>query len=515
MNKVFVASFTRAAAAEIAGRNKNAENVGTLHAHGYRALGKTRKVAENKIAEWNEDHPHYALGGGKNADVDEVSEFTAPQTDGDKLYAEMQMNRTLMIPRERWRAATRAFATRWHDWKGVHGLLDYTDMIEIPYRDVNSAPGSPSVGFFDEAQDFTPLEFALVRKWGAQMDYIVMCGDDDQTIFAWAGARAEVMLEGEPAKKIVLEQSYRVPRTIHALAQKTIQSVRKREPKEYKPRDAEGEVRQAQGLNYRMPEGIISDIERRYPDKKVMVLATCSYMLQPLIAALRKRGIPFHNPYRRKAGAWNPLRTAAEGEVSSADRLLAFIEQVPYDYGWTPQGFEALLNIEQFISWYDILLAKGNIPRGEKEKIIQQLRAVQAAGDEEMGVAGFLPFFERESEIWQYWSQPDRTIPAARWYAANVASAKARALEFPLAVFERRGAEALKGEPKIVIGTIHSVKGGEADAVYVLPDLSYNGYLDKNSSADATDANTRLKYVAYTRARESLILCGAATAFTM
>jgi hypothetical protein len=38
--------------------------------------------------------------------------------------------------------------------------------------------------------------------------------------------------------------------------------------------------------------------------KTVMFLASCSYMLRPLIQVLRKQGIPFHNPYRKSNGFW-------------------------------------------------------------------------------------------------------------------------------------------------------------------------------------------------------------------
>ena len=61
-----------------------------------------------------------------------------------------------------------------------------------------------------------------------------------------------------------------------------------------------------------------------------MFLAACSYMLSPIIAVLRKNGIPFHNPYRRSNGFWNPLRLGSSG--SSANRILALLAAHP-DYG--------------------------------------------------------------------------------------------------------------------------------------------------------------------------------------
>ena len=56
----------------------------------------------------------------------------------------------------------------------------------------------------------------------------------------------------------------------------------------------------------------------------------------------------------------------------------------------------------------------------------------------------------------------------------------------------------------LTIGTIHSVKGGEADVVYVLPDLSPAQW-GQWTKGDR-DALVRLFYVAFTRAREELVL---------
>jgi len=56
--------------------------------------------------------------------------------------------------------------------------------------------------------------------------------------------------------------------------------------------------------------------------------------------------------------------------------------------------------------------------------------------------------------------------------------------------------------PRVTIGTIHSVKGGEADHVYVFPDMSPAG-MDNSS----TDSIVRMFYVAMTRAKKTLHLC--------
>jgi superfamily I DNA/RNA helicase len=67
--------------------------------------------------------------------------------------------------------------------------------------------------------------------------------------------------------------------------------------------------------------------------------------------------------------------------------------------------------------------------------------------------------------------------------------------------------------PSIIIGTIHSVKGGEADVVYLFPDLSLAGINEwHNTNGDDTygkDSIIRLFYVAMTRAKQELVICNA------
>jgi ATP-dependent exoDNAse (exonuclease V) beta subunit len=57
----------------------------------------------------------------------------------------------------------------------------------------------------------------------------------------------------------------------------------------------------------------------------------------------------------------------------------------------------------------------------------------------------------------------------------------------------------------VIVGTIHSVKGGEADVVYVSNELSRAG---ERSYAHCELDTLRAFYVAVTRAKEGLVMCG-------
>jgi superfamily I DNA/RNA helicase len=66
---------------------------------------------------------------------------------------------------------------------------------------------------------------------------------------------------------------------------------------------------------------------------------------------------------------------------------------------------------------------------------------------------------------------------------------------------------ALEESPRVIVGTIHSVKGGEADVVFLFPDLSPAGDSAYQLYGPQRDAVIRLFYVGMTRARQTLYIC--------
>jgi superfamily I DNA/RNA helicase len=65
------------------------------------------------------------------------------------------------------------------------------------------------------------------------------------------------------------------------------------------------------------------------------------------------------------------------------------------------------------------------------------------------------------------------------------------------------GLSSIQETPSIIVGTIHSVKGGQADNVMLMPDLSLAG---KEGWLNNPDPVIRQMYVGMTRARKRLIL---------
>ena len=506
-NRILVASFTRAAATEIAGRNLPVDRaqLGTLHALCYRSLGRP-ELTERKLDEWNKEVPHLALSGGGGVDLDHASFDQTGQTQGDQLMAQAEQLRAKMRPVDTWPTSVRAFFTRWTEWKRKHDLYDFTELIE---RSLSSAPpGSPSVGFFDEVQDFTPLDLELVRNWAGHMDTVLLAGDDDQCLYRFRGATPDAFLDPPvpDTQKRILSQSYRVPAAVHRIAQRWVEQLGRREPKEYAPRkleddsEAPGNVQLMSDVTWRQPARMMDSVEEQVAaGESVMILATCSYMLQPTLDELRKRGLPFHNPYRRKRGDWNPL-APRENAVTASDRLLAYLRPDVEVWGDEARLWTAL----DALWWLDPVKVEGTLKRGSKKLLKERAKNPDDVTELELNWLAEQVFTDQEGLSAAFFGDLD-------WWQSKLLKTASKSLSFPIQVARQRGARALTEPPRVVVGTIHSVKGGEAANVWLFPDVSNAGMREWLTRGEARDSVVRQFYVGVTRARERLTLLAPTT----
>ena len=499
-HRVMVASFTKAAVAELTGRNLPIpdQNLGTLHSIAYRALDHPEIVETGKhFKNFNEGAPpSFKLSEPSRTDIDDGFAAATSGGSGDDLLRELQRRRALMQPPESWPEQLRGFATAWTRYKEEVGGMDFTDLIEKAYQDVSHPPGAPDVGFFDECQDFTPLELALVRKWSAGMERIVMAMDDDQTLYSFKGASASLALTPLPPENIrILKQSYRVPEAVHDLAQAWISKIpdTHRQAKEYLPRQEAGAVLRSEH-HYKDPRPLI-DLVQPYLEagKSVLFLTSCSFMLGGLLDALKSQGIPFANPLRRRRLDWNPLYRP-EDKFTAAARVEAFLSNA---LEWEPGALWTGTNLALWLP-----MTQGVFIKGKKTKGLALFR--ETAGAVSL-------------DLLQQYIAPE-TITAALeggldWLRSRLAGEWMKTGAYACLVAEKGGIEALSAvdEPLCRVGTVHSYKGGESDVVVLFPDLSYQGYMQAIGSVEGRYDSTRLFYVGMTRARETLILCAPAT----
>tara|TARA_R100001079_G_scaffold10062_1_gene5032 strand:- start:395 stop:1879 length:1485 start_codon:yes stop_codon:yes gene_type:complete len=127
------------------------------------------------------------------------------------------------------------------NYKESFKLVDFTDMIEK----FNVAELCPKydVVFVDEAQDLSPVQWKMYDILKNNSKHVILAGDDDQAIYGWAGADVK-RFQDEPAKDIVLPQSYRVPQQIQSIADKILSQIpnERRIKKQWSARPEQGNV---------------------------------------------------------------------------------------------------------------------------------------------------------------------------------------------------------------------------------------------------------------------------------
>jgi DNA helicase-2/ATP-dependent DNA helicase PcrA len=503
-------SFSKAAAAELAANDLpiNSNQIGTLHSHCFHALGAP-EIAEANVADWNRAHPDLQIKPVKKQRRLEGEESMEEAGDngqkfGEHLLQQLNRYRGLMINRNLWQANVRDFERSWSRYKRELALLDFPDLIEICLRDVEVAPGNPEVIFADEAQDLNVMQLKLMRRWGARAEYFVLAGDDDQTIYPFIGASPDAILDPEipDDHTIILTQSERVPRSIHKLAEALIHTVTRRKEKTYFPRPADGSVLRLTTGSLKSTEYFIlsSAMKHLEQGKTIMFLVSCSYMLDPLIQVLRKNAVPFHNPYRTANGIWNPLLAGKHG--STVRRILALV-------GRQPNTGAASWTFGEVVLWAEWLKTHGVLKPDAMERIqsCDQKRLIQI---EQFG--GFLEPGASRS----FCAACERGGGALLdWWADRVRADVHSRIQFPAELVRRGGPQRVIDTPQVVVGTVHSVKGGQADVVYLFPDLSLAGDANYQRFGPSRDSVIRVFYVGITRARETLYICQRETAMAV
>ncbi len=475
---LLIGSLTRTAAREIAGRaigeaGVERAQVGTLHAICYRLAGQP-PLADTKEGRsaWNDwlpsQHGSFKLSESGSALID-AEETSQGATLGDELKSSMDLYRARReLDRSRWRMDVQEFADLWDQFRAEAEYWDFTELIEDAVDGRLRPPDGATIGFFDEVQDFSRLEHDLLRTWAKYLDTVISVGDEDQAIYAWRGACPEAMIHhGLPKDNVrILKQSHRLREKVLKFSQEWIKHELRGErmEKDFMPREAGGSVQFSSGGRVD-PGTLVDEIESC--DGSAMVLASCSYMLQPVTAELRTRGIPFHNPYRPEAGAWNPMR-------GGAARLEAFLrEEQTWETAW---------------QWRERLDAR----RTGLVRSAKSIAKAQARGQDS-----------------RRWRVPPSELAglfktglpelSVGWLRERLLQRGQKLLSYAFEVFDRHGAEALRRRPRVSLGTIHSVKGGQADHVFLLPDLSPGAIDDRAGTA-------RVMYVGITRARESVTI---------
>lgn len=130
------------------------------------------------------------------------------------------------------------------DYKDAFFMYDFTDMLtkflDLPEEFIPSF----DCLFVDESQDLSRLQWEVIFRLASKAKEVFIAGDDDQAIHTWAGADIETFLSvvKGAGSVTVLDQSYRIPGSVHKLATNLIGKIANRTVKEFKPREYDGDV---------------------------------------------------------------------------------------------------------------------------------------------------------------------------------------------------------------------------------------------------------------------------------
>ena len=125
------------------------------------------------------------------------------------------------------------------EYKSAFNKVDYVDMIELYTTTVT--PNPIKLLIVDEAQDLTPLQWMMVKHMAQYADEVYLAGDDDQAIHRWTGVDVKLFIE-MAEHRIILDQSYRLPKKIFQVGEHIVKRIKDRVPKAYRPTDEEGKV---------------------------------------------------------------------------------------------------------------------------------------------------------------------------------------------------------------------------------------------------------------------------------
>jgi DNA helicase-2/ATP-dependent DNA helicase PcrA len=393
-----------------------------------------------------------------------------------ETYARGAGTRTPPIPAELF---VRLWATYERE-KDRTGRLDFDDMLTrtvdlLESEEAAAATVRARYEWFsvDEYQDTNPLQQRLLELWLGDRDDVCVVGDEDQTIYSFAGATSDFLTgfadRFRAARQVTLDHNYRSSPEVLALANRLLaaEGRRKRlvatQPSGPPPtirRCADGDVE----LEL-LAATIRRLIDGGMPPAEIAVLVRINAQVPPIEAALTRAGIAF-----RVRGQ----RFFERPEVREALRLLRRL----------PAGARGRAAVEALETGLREDL--GFDPDGD---------AAGAEGRERTASLTLVLEIAREAVA-------EGPLPAA------TAGLDGRAL---LALFEGRAAtEAAGSDDGVNLLTLHRAKGLEWDAV-LLPGLE-EGTLPIRQAADDADAlaeERRLLYVGLTRARRHLLLSWA------
>jgi len=336
-------------------------------------------------------------------------------------------------------------------------FIDFTDMIERTIDEVDFP--ELKILILDEAQDFTPLQWSVLYKLAQKAKRVYLAGDDDQGIYKFNGSDPKYFTTYFPGRKVILRQTRRFGEAIHHFSQIIRRGILDSIDKDYEHTEKEGYVKRY--LNF--AEIPIGDLPGTW-----YILGRVNTTVNELRISAKEAGLYFADNKGNKSfdvkqwraiKAWTAISKGKDISKQNAEVMMRYIREVK-DHSYRRTGF-----------WID------------------------------------LP----DTQTYDFdglcdWCGLNLNDEAATkpWWQILLRNFTPSQTEYFLRLLQRYGQKSLDDEPKIIIDTIHSVKGGEANNVVLYSKTNWPAsYVNKKEASDKSDEK-RVYYTGATRARDTL-----------
>ena len=332
--------------------------------------------------------------------------------------------------------------------------LDFTDMVE---RYITNGLVIPfKVLMVDEAQDLTPLQWDMVVKIAKQVDRVYIAGDDDQAIYEWNGADV-TLFQTFPGRSLVLKKSVRLNKNVHFFSKCLLHSMGDdRVQKEFYSNGKEGKIYRWNNL-----KKIPWDLEGSW-----MVLARINDVKKELQQEAKNLGLYFQDVKNNKSFDPNQFlaiqyweKIVDGGSINREEACIMYEYLLNIDHGYRSQDSKkwSFAHPNQVFTFDELHLRCGM--RDEKSSWKQAFKRKFKEKDKKY-------FYRLMNE------GVDLNLP-----------------------------------PKIIIDTIHQVKGGEAENVVLASKCNFPSHFDKKSLTEKVK-ELRVWYTGATRTKNTLHLLG-------
>ncbi len=377
------------------------------------------------------------------------------------------------------------------------GAIDFADIVPLLVRTMDGNPGYAAAitGAYDhvlvdEYQDINPGQVELVDRFVAAGVSLWAVGDDDQTLYAFRAADVRFILDFprkyRDVQVHVIDRNYRSATQIVTAAQRLILHNRARCEKECKPVGADAGEMVVRGYPTpaiearQVAKGVAELIRRGHSPQQIAVLyrtGTVGLALQPALQALQ---IPYE--VRGAGDLWQGV--AARLVVGSLYYL---------------RDGDSVEAMSRMGSGRRAEIARSKLDQaraGAKRDFPAACRLVHDV------VATAVPARASERERAEWIGVVEAVLALASW---------CRSLDELVAKIAEQSASLRQApENAVVLSTIHSAKGLEWEAVFLVG--MEQGVLPHVNNDDLEEER-RVAYVAVTRAKRLIGLTFASTRF--